>query len=365
MLLAGSSLKNFTDVLFKYGGVSPRYLPRTFLTSLAVLAITPHAAFEKLLYAKKIQDTEISSPPIFILGHWRSGTTALHNLLSQDPTFSYISLLQSALPWNFLARIKQLDWVLDIFLSQRRPQDNVMLSKDLPAEEGIALGNMCPLSFYHCFYFPQKMNTIFKSVVLLEGQGEQIREVWKKQFLYLIKKLSIANNGKRLVFKDPANTARIKVLLELFPDAKFINISRNPYDVFASTTHMYKRVLPNLAFQDYDGVAIEENILSFYREVMESYFAQRQYIPEGNLVEIRFEEFERDPLGCMNTIYHQLGISGWEAARKYFEEEVSSYSEYKKNVFRHSRSSVEKVKENWGFAIDALQYGEPENIIEE
>jgi len=366
-VLFGSSFKNYINVLVKYGGVSPRYLPRLFIVSLGVISLAPHAIFEKLFYAKKIREKNFSSEPIFILGHWRSGTTALHNLLCKDPNMGYISLVESIAPWNFLARkkrLKTLDWVISRIFPTR-PQDNVNMSMNLPAEEGIAMANMCPLSFYHCLYFPQKMQDTFNSTVLLEGQDDQVREAWKKQFLYLIKKLSIANNGKRLVFKDPANTARIKVLLELFPNAKFINIYRNPYDVFTSTKHMYKRVLPILAFQDYSEVAIEENILNFYKKVMRSYFAERQYIPDGNLVEIRFEEFERNPLGCMDIIYHELGIPGWEVARKYFEEEVSAYSEYKKNVLVHTKSLVKKVNEHWGFVIDALHYSEPENVTED
>ena len=332
---------------------------------MAVIALTPHAAFEKLLYAKKIRDTEISLAPIFILGHWRSGTTALHNSLTKDPTMGYMSLLQAALPWNFLSRIKRLDSGFNRCFPQTRPQDNVKLSVDLPAEEGIAMANMCPISFYHCLYFPQKMKDIFKRSLLLEDSDGKAREVWKEHYGYLLKKLSIANNGKRLVFKDPANTAHIKVLLELFPDAKFINIYRNPYEVFASTKNMYERVLRELALQDYSNVAIEENILSFYKDVMKSYFTERPYIPAGNLVEIRFEEFERDPLECLHRIYCELELSGWEAARKQFEENLHSHSQYKRNVFVYTKSLVEKVKAHWGFVIDALNYNEPEHVTED
>lgn len=277
----------------------------------------------------------------------------------------YMSLLQAALPWNFLSRIKRLDSGFNRCFPQTRPQDNVKLSVDLPAEEGIAMANMCPISFYHCLYFPQKMKDIFKRSLLLEDSDGKAREVWKEHYGYLLKKLSIANNGKRLVFKDPANTAHIKVLLELFPDAKFINIYRNPYEVFASTKNMYERVLRELALQDYSNVAIEENILSFYKDVMKSYFTERPYIPAGNLVEIRFEEFERDPLECLHRIYCELELSGWEAARKQFEENLHSHSQYKRNVFVYTKSLVEKVKAHWGFVIDALNYNEPEHVTED
>jgi len=187
--------------------------------------------------------------------------------------------------------------------------------------------------------------------------------MWQEQYTFLIKKLSLANSGKRLVIKDPANTARIKMLLKLFPNAKFINVYRNPYEVFVSTKHAYEMVLQELALQDYSHIAIEENILSFYKGLMRRYFAEREYIPAGNLVEIRFEEFEKHPLQCLRKIYGELKLSNWAVAQKKFEDYIPSNAEYKKNVYIYTKPLVEKVKKHWGFAIDALRYNEPENVI--
>ena len=45
-------------------------------------------AIQKLVYGRRIRRTTLR-PPIFILGHWRTGTTLLHELLSLDPRHGY------------------------------------------------------------------------------------------------------------------------------------------------------------------------------------------------------------------------------------------------------------------------------------
>ncbi|WP_427846519.1 sulfotransferase [Aromatoleum aromaticum] len=48
-------------------------------------------------FQARIRDVRIK-PPIFVLGHWRSGTTHLHNLLSLDPQFAYPNFYQVTNP---------------------------------------------------------------------------------------------------------------------------------------------------------------------------------------------------------------------------------------------------------------------------
>ena len=44
-------------------------------------------------------------------------------------------------------------------------------------------------------------------------------------------------------FQSPAHTARLKLLHELFPEAKFIHISRNPFEVYQSTSKLFMDLL--------------------------------------------------------------------------------------------------------------------------
>src|SRR4051812_41917392 len=45
---------------------------------------------------------ESVEPPLFVLGHWRSGTTHLHQLLAQDERFAFPNGYQTAFPRTFL-----------------------------------------------------------------------------------------------------------------------------------------------------------------------------------------------------------------------------------------------------------------------
>ena len=76
------------------------------ITTASVLARIPFYQFERLIHARAINDLELPSDPIFIIGHWRSGTTHLHNLFSQDPQFGSINFLQTALPWDFIGQVR-------------------------------------------------------------------------------------------------------------------------------------------------------------------------------------------------------------------------------------------------------------------
>src|SRR5687767_13430189 len=68
--------------------LSPRYL-------LRALAVSHQSAWNSVLgwYEERRYDSRVNNvavpPPLFVLGHWRSGTTHLHNLLTIDARFAF------------------------------------------------------------------------------------------------------------------------------------------------------------------------------------------------------------------------------------------------------------------------------------
>ena len=82
--------------------VSGKYLgDLLYLGGVSVFS-TVFGACEKLIYGRRIAKTEIVEHPVFILGHWRSGTTFLHKLLSLDARHAYPTLFQCIFPNCFL-----------------------------------------------------------------------------------------------------------------------------------------------------------------------------------------------------------------------------------------------------------------------
>src|SRR5712675_159543 len=105
-------------------------------------------------------------------------------------------------------------------------------------------------SFFNSFYFPKQMSKVFADEVLFASEGDSSR-LWCQALTYYLAKLAALNPGRQLLLKNPAHSARIPLLLRLFPGAKFVHIHRDPVAVFHSTRRLYHHMLALLALQDY------------------------------------------------------------------------------------------------------------------
>ena len=66
------------------------------------------------------------------------------------------------------------------------------------------------------------------------------KKKWADAYMWFYRRLSLKHGGKPLVMKTPANAARLKLLTKLFPDARYIYLSRNPLKVFPSTVKLWR-----------------------------------------------------------------------------------------------------------------------------
>jgi len=301
----------------------------------------------------------IHPAPVFIIGHWRSGTTHLYNLLCQDENLGYLSTFQAMAPGFCLVGERVIKQFLARKAQSRYPTrliDNIPLAFDGPQEDEFALANLSTRSFVHTFSLPRQAQEIFGRAVLFDGSSQRARSRWIDTYLALLRKVTLASGGKRLVVKNCAHTARIKTLLELFPNAKFIHIHRNPYHVFLSTLHMHRTVLPRSQLQDIKPDQVETHVLRFYDQLMRRFLADRSLIPVGNLVEIRFEDLEAAPVDQLRRVYDGLGLPGFAAAESGFRSYIDSIADYKKNTYKMDGDVIEKVNRHWQFAFDQWGY---------
>ncbi len=175
--------------------------------------------------------------------------------------------------------------------------------------------------------------------------------------MVMLRKATFKAGGKRLVIKNCADSARIKALLEMFPNAKFIHTFRNPYDVFRSTQHLYKTVLARAQVQEIDLKELETWVLQFYTQLMQKFFADKSLIPKGNLVEVKYEDLDKEPLIQLRKIYETLGLPGFAEAEPAFKAYLDSIKGYQKNVYKKLEESlIQNVNQNWSFAVEALGY---------
>ena len=294
--------------------------------------------------------------PVFILGHWRSGTTFAHNVFSCDKRFGYCTTYQTVFPHLMLSGAGFFKSCMSFFMPSRRPTDSLELAVDLPQEEEFALVNMMPYSFYNFWFFPEN-TALYRERYLLfnEISGEE-RKIFKYNLDKLIK-ISLYSQGKNIFLsKNPPHTGRIKTLLEMYPDAKFIYLVRNPYTVFESTRSFFRNTIKPLQLQDVSDEKLEKDILETYIRLFDKYESEKGLIPAKNLVEIKFEDFEAAPLDVTQETYGKLSLGGFEEARPEMEKYLSGRKGFKKNKYTYSDRTVKLVEENWEAALKKWGY---------
>ncbi|MFW9938099.1 MAG: sulfotransferase, partial [Candidatus Thorarchaeota archaeon] len=115
----GSSIRNWMKLVISSGSVDLKYYPRVILVDFISAIGIPFRIYENLRFNDKIYTTDLKTPPLFILGHWRSGTTYIHNLMCQDPQFGYITMLNAAFPKSFISN-NFFKWIMKKLMPKKR-----------------------------------------------------------------------------------------------------------------------------------------------------------------------------------------------------------------------------------------------------
>ncbi len=284
-----------------------------------------------LIYGRKIQNTQVTKPPIFILGHWRSGTTLLHNLMTLDSQFTYPNLYQVMYPQHFLLTESVISKLAAPFLPKTRPMDNMPAGWKLPQEDEVALLIETQLSPYLMVAFPNERK-YYGHTFDVRHMSPSDQAKWKRSLVNFVKKLTVRTD-KPIVMKSPSHTYRVATLLELFPDARFVYIHRDPYAVFSSSLHLRRTMYMENSFIEPTEENLYQDTLETLDTCLKTYEETRHMIPEKNLVEIRYSDLEAHPVEQMQRVYETLGFEGWERMQPIFEREAQAMSEYKKNRF--------------------------------
>ena len=356
--LLGSTLTTFFKTLSN-GKISSEYYLKTALTFLIILVVTPFRWYESLYYFLFVRKSKNYRDPVFIIGHWRSGTTFLHQVLAQDRQMAYITTYQTVFPHYLYSKFLFLPFMRSQ-MPEKRPGDNVRLVAKNPQEDEFALSNINPYTYYQFMYFPEEYSQFYDRFIRFQNPSS-VLEKWKKDYDRMVVKACYNTGAKIPVIKNPCNTGRIKTLLEMYPDAKFVHIVRNPVVVFLSSRKFFTELLPTLWFHPVDDEFIENMILDIYERLLKDVVELKKLIPSANYMEVRFEEFEEEPLLHLERLYQNLGIPNFLQAKPKFEEYILKISGYKKNKYLTIEENVlNRILDKWDFAMEEWNYELPD-----
>ena len=334
--------------------ISPRCLAMAVI--IAVLSVMNSAlwALQQLFFGAKIKRTTIDHAPIFIIGHWRSGTTMLHELLVLDPQHTYADTFDCFAPNHFLISSWWLKRCVGFLLPSRRPMDNMSTGWDRPQEDEFALCNMGLRSPYLSIIFPNRPPQD-QEYLDFEGVSPEDTARWKQGILWFLKCITL-RRPKRIVLKSPAHTSRIRVLLELFPDARFIHIVRDPYVIFPSTMNLWRRLRQDQGLQVDRQEGLEDYVFDSFERMYRAFHRDRELIDPWRFHEVRYEELVKDPVGQMSKAYNALQLDGFDELRPVLEQYTERYKDYKTNRYEITPEVREQITQRWGFYVKRYGY---------
>jgi len=309
--------------------VDPRYWVRAASITMCSLGNSVIRWREEAAYGQTIAATKVA-PPIFVLGIWRSGTTHLQNLFAVDDRFAFPNLYQVTYPHTFLCTEAVATRLMRFVLPETRYQDNMSMGLDDPCEDELAL---CITTFHSemmSLVFPRRASH-YDRYATLRGVPESEVRKWQDTLLWFARKLT-SKCSKPLVLKSPLHTGRIKLLLDLFPEAKFVHIHRDPYAVFQSSRHTWLELLRYVALQR-SRLDADDQTIRYYRETFDAFLEERALIRNDRFHELRFEDLERDPIGQMRKVYEVLNLPDFGQVEPAMTRYVASISGYQKNDY--------------------------------
>ncbi len=355
--LVGATLGVFNSIC-KGRKVGNNYRTKYYLTKFVAALLTPLSIIEEWRYDNKLtnKELEIEQPPLFILGHWRSGTTFVHNVLSCDKQFGYTTTYQTVFPNIMLFGQPFFKWIMGNIMPNKRPMDSLELQPDFPQEEEFALSGVTKCNYYNFWFFPEDMLEYCDKYLIMKDITEDEQREFDNAFERLVRISMWNSGGRRYLSKNPPHTGRVKELLKLFPNAKFIYLMRNPYTVFESTRGFFTKTIQPLKLHDRTDDQIEADAVEVYRRLYDKYQEDKVLIPKGNLFEMKFEDFEADPIAMTKRIYESLSLDGIEQALPAMESYVGAKRGHKKNRWDYSERTVEIVEREWSRSVSDWGY---------
>lgn len=309
---------------------------------------------QALFYGRAIRKTELVAPPIFIVGHWRTGTTLLHELMIQDERFGYPTTYECLDPNHFLLTEGLFSTIFSFLMPKQRPMDNMKMGLDRPQEDEFALCMLGVPSPYLTIAFPNEPPQD-QEYLDLEDLPRSKRERWKRGLVNLLRSITYKQK-KRLVLKSPPHTARIKILQEMFPGALFLHIVRDPYVVFPSTVHLWKSLYRTHGFQKPTFEGLEERVFSTFRHLYEKLEEGKKVLEPEQFFEVRYEELVKDPVTAMRSIYEHFGLGGWEAMRPRLEAFLGTLKGYETNKYELTAEQRTEIRQRWSDVLRRYGY---------
>jgi hypothetical protein len=339
-------LKTIQFAFFKSEGTPARLSPKRFFINLFIFLFWPvwqlfiRIAYllDNLIYPESL-DQEVKEP-VFIVGNFRSGTTFLHRLLDKDnhstsftswelymaPSVIGRKLSQWLLKLNY-AIGNPARWVIALFdkiVEKEAVMHKIGLAE--AEEDGQVLFQIWS-SFDLIAFFP--FPKLIREYIYYDDQitaEDKTRDM--TYYSEIVKKHIYAHGGRRYLSKNPSHSPKVKTLHHHFPDAKFINIVRNPLQVIPSTISLYSKHCKNYGDPE-EEYNLQETVIEHSKHW---YLYPHQYLktlPPDQYIRVYYKDLVADPEGTIRKIYQQFNFELSPEYARVLKAEAEKAKSYK------------------------------------
>jgi len=276
---------------------------RAFLRGALVARLLSEAAWRQ---HPECADVQIERP-IFVTGLPRTGTTALHRLLAEDPAHQGLELWLTQVP-------------------QPRPPRETWT--DNPIFEGIEAGYR-----KHHVEHPEFMGLHYMSADQVEEcwqlVRQSVRSISYECLAYLptysawlagqdwtgpyrrhrrnLELIGLPDRDRRWVLKDPSHLFALDALLEVYPDALLIQMHRSPRTAIASICSLNATASQDCS-EIFRGELVGRSQLDLWARGLDTFAADRAKYDQAQFCDVYYEDFVADPIGTAEKVYAHFGL---------------------------------------------------------
>ena len=311
------------------------------LVGLSGLLVEPLAWLQSLLFARRLRRLQLPDDPIVVIGHWRSGTTYLHQLLACDPAVATARNTLTMAPQVALLLKPWIAPVLKAWMTRTRPIDAVPWGPDDPQEDELGLARLTFDTNMAGMAFPRNYLANFRRHVLVTTRA------YERQWLQFCRLTWLHDGAGKThwLIKNSVHTARVSLVLRHFPRARFVVLRRTPVDSIRSLVQVKQRLGTLVGLQPVpdQGTQVEETVTA-QRELLEAFETSRHLIPDQQLLELDYDDLIHQPLQAVERIYSRFGLTSWAVAKGPIKARIDQARSYSADRVRLSQPAERRLQ---------------------
>jgi len=254
------------------------------------------------------------SRPIFVTGLPRSGTTAVHRLLTADPGHQGLEMWLTEMPQP---RPPRQTWEADPVF-QRLQAAYEQHHVDHP--EFMGVHHISADQVEECWQLLRQsaMSVSYECLGYLPRYSEWLREQdWTgayRRHRRNLQLIGLNDRDRRWVLKNPSHLFALDALLEVYPDALVIQMHRAPSTIIGSVCSLNEQASAGWS-EKFRGSVVGRSQLDLWARGARTFLADRRKHDQAQFCDVYYDDFVADPIGTVENIYRHFDMPFTERVR--------------------------------------------------